>query len=730
MTDKNIKDILNKYSRQLEGEIKLNDLNNSSYSEKDFSKEFLQFKQDMMPQISRYESWCQSLGNFLKIKLSEKDQDKLQVQINSARLDITPSQVVSLAFSSSFLFFFLFLLISVAIFFFTNTFPTIFIFLGLIVSFSGFYYFYSMPKRLSNKLRLRISSQMIPCILYIVVYMKHTSNLERAIQFASQHLDPPLSIDLKKIFWNIETGRFSTIKESLENYLESWRKDFPEFVESFNLIESSLYEASESRRITVLERSLQIILDGVYDKMLKYSHEVKAPLTNIYMLGVVLPTLGIALLPLASALLNGMIQWYHVVILFNFIVPFFVFYKVNEMMMQRPGGYGENTALELNPFYEEYSSNKPYLKAFLISFPFFLIGLIPFIFQFTGFPELVGLEKDYTFAQMGLNLGGLSQVKFFHFIESPGSFGGFVGPMGPVALFFSLFIPFSVCLFFSTAYLSKTKNLIKTREESKNLEKEFNNSLFQLGNRIGDGTPAELAFAKVSESSKGQITEEFFKTVNSNIQSLGMSVEKAIFDKRRGAIVFFPSSLIATSMHILVESVKKGLRVAAESLMSISEYIRNVKKIEDRLRDLMADVVSDMRSNMTFIAPLLAGVVVGLSSMITLILSKFKELSTVAGEGAEVAGLGNMGSLTSIFDLINMIPPYYLQICIGIYIIQIIFILSKALVTVDSGYDMLKEKNDIGKNLIFGGLLYLIVAFISILALSVLSAIALSGLGI
>lgn len=183
-------------------------------------------------------------------------------------------------------------------------------------------------------------------------------------------------------------------------------------------------------------------------------------------------------------------------------------------------------------------------------------------------------------------------------------------------------------------------------------------------------------------------------------------------------------------MHILVESVKKGLRVAAESLMSISEYIRNVKKIEDRLRDLMADVVSDMRSNMTFIAPLLAGVVVGLSSMITLILSKFKELSTVAGEGAEVAGLGNMGSLTSIFDLINMIPPYYLQICIGIYIIQIIFILSKALVTVDSGYDMLKEKNDIGKNLIFGGLLYLIVAFISILALSVLSAIALSGLGI
>jgi hypothetical protein len=44
--------------------------------------------------------------------------------------------------------------------------------------------------------------------------MKHTSNLERAISFASQHVKYPLALDLKKIFWDVETGKFSTIKES------------------------------------------------------------------------------------------------------------------------------------------------------------------------------------------------------------------------------------------------------------------------------------------------------------------------------------------------------------------------------------------------------------------------------------------------------------------------------------------------------------------------------------
>ena len=112
-------------------------------------------------------------------------------------------------------------------------------------------------------------------------------------------------------------GRFSTIKDSVDNYLVGWKDYSLEFVEAFHLIESSLYEPEEGRRITTLEKSLQVILDGVYDKMLKYTHEVKAPLTNVYMLGIVLPTLALAILPLASTMMGGAIKWFHVLLIFN-----------------------------------------------------------------------------------------------------------------------------------------------------------------------------------------------------------------------------------------------------------------------------------------------------------------------------------------------------------------------------------------------------------------------------
>ena len=305
--------------------------------------------------------------------------------------------------------------------------------------------------------------------------------------------------------------------------------------------------------------------------------------------------------------------------------------------------------------------------------------------------------------------------------------GGLVGPFGVGALILSLFFTLGVALFFSLACKWRTKELIVERAKTRALEKEFNNSLFQLGNRLGGGMPPELVFAKVAESSRGLMTEDFFKRVNYNIQQMGMSVETAIFDPRRGALIYYPSDLIATSMRILVESVKKGLNIAAVSLMSISQYVKNIQKITDRLRDLLAEIISDMKSNMTFLAPLLSGVVVGLAVMITSILNKLN-LAGLAAAGGEVTGFGNLGNILEIFELTKMIPPYYLQIAIGIYIIQIIFILTGTLVTIDSGEDKLEKTNKTGKNLQRGVLLYFITAFLATMILFLLGTIVLGRL--
>ena len=712
-----VDEIMKKYGSKIDNNIQ------TSNSGANFSREYIKFKQEMVPEITRYERWCKSLGSIVKINVSKKDEEKIKRNLEIAHLDIEPWQALTLSvmvFASVFI---MGLLISISVILINGnlaSFPVLFFVMTIILSLFLFYFFSGYPARLANQWRLKASSQMVPAILYIVVYMRHTSNLEKAIAFTSEHLQYPLALDFKKVFYNVEVGKYPTIKESLDNYLETWRVDNTEFIESFHLIESSLFEPDNNRRIELLEKSLQVILDGVYDKMLKFTHDVRSPLTNVYMLGVVLPTLGLALLPLASAMVGDFLKWYHVIILFNMIIPFFVFYLTDKILYQRPGGHGESGLLERNPLYPKYKSNEPFFNSFLIVFPLLIIGLLPLIFLYTPMPELLGLQKDYTFAQLGLGLFG--NDGFFGFLDAGGTK---TGPFGIGALVLSMFIPFGIALFFSLAYQKKTKDLILEREKTKQLEKEFNSSLFQLGNRIGNGLPPEIAFGLIAESTKGLRTEDFFKRVNFNIRQAGMNVERAIFDPKRGAINFYPSELISTSMKVLIEASKKGLNIAALSLISISEYVKNIQKITDRLRDLLAEIISDMKSNMTFLAPLLSGIVIGLAAMITSILNRLNIANINQTGGA--AGLGNFQTILTIFDVTKMIPPYYLQIAIGIYIIEITFILTRALVVIDSGDDKLETTNQTGKNLMKGMVLYFATAFLSTMALFVLSSVVLGG---
>lgn len=398
-----VEEILQKYGAKIENQF------GSTSSGKDYSQEYVKFKQELAPDLTRYERLCRSFSGIIKVKVSEKDDKEISKYLHTAHVDVDSGQALSLAIVAFLGVFFLGFAASVAVMLIKGgdklavmlgNFPFLLFILTSIFSLFLFYFTKAYPQRLANRWRLKASSQMVPAILYVVVYMRHTPNLEKAIAFAAEHLQEPLSLDFKKVFYDVEVGKFSTIKESLDNYLEVWRGYSSEFIESFHLVESSLFEPDEGRRIATLEKSLQVVLDGVYDKMLKFTHEVRSPLTNVYMLGVVLPTLGLALLPLASAMLGSLLLWYHVFLLFNLIIPFLVFFLTDKVMFMRPGGHGESDLLEKNPLYADYKDSSHFVSAFLVCLPFFILGLLPLIFQFTPLPDMVGIEKDYTFSQL------------------------------------------------------------------------------------------------------------------------------------------------------------------------------------------------------------------------------------------------------------------------------------------------------------------------------------------
>ena len=688
--------------------------------------EYQEFKAEFLSKkLNLYEKLCGISEKILKIKPDPKRAEEMQEAINITHLNMTPSGATSFSilipiigalFGSLF-----------AYLVFQSTFFVLFFLVGALIMIKPLG---KMPDFLANNWRLKASNQMVLCIFYTVTYMRHTSNLEKAIEFASQHLAPPLSLDMKKVLWDVETENYSSVKESLDAYLATWKKWNLEFIEAFHLIESSLYEGDESRRLNALDKSLDVILDETYEKMLHYAHNLQNPITMLHMLGIILPILGLVILPLVVSFMDN-VRWYHLAVIYNLILSVIVYYLGKNILSRRPTGYGDTDISEENPELKKYRNIiikigksevqlDPFFFCLIIGVVLFLIGISPLIMQLSGIPDIGFGDPDdkspckFTYCFLEYRISNITQKK--------------IGPYGIGASLASLFIPLAFGLSIGLYYRMKSKNVIKIRNKAKQLELEFAGALFQLGNRLGDNLPVEIAVAKVSDVMEGTISGSFFQLVSLNIRRLGMNIDRAIFDPQHGALVSFPSNLIESSMKVLTQAIKKGPLIAAQALTNVSRYIKEIHKVNERLNDLMADIISSMKSQISFLTPAIAGVVVGITSMITSILGKLGgQLKDVTAQSGTEASGGSAGILGLFGD---GIPTFYFQLIVGIYVVQITYILTIISNGVENGSDKLNERFQLGNNLIRSTVLYVVISAIVMILFNFIAGTILTKTGV
>jgi len=708
-----LRNIMAKYSEKLKKNL---DDDYTPVGPDTVTKEYEQFREHFLPaHLSTYEKACNISEKILKISPDKKKLPVMNEAIDICHLHITPSGVASFAILGPLIFMVLGSLLGFGLF---NS--GFFVFIFVIVGFVLMLIFGKVPEMLANNWRLQASNQMVLCTFYVVTYMRHTSNLENAIRFASDHLTGPLALDMKKVIWNIETEKYKSVKESLDIYLQTWKKWNMEFIESFHLIESSLFESSEARRLDLLDKSLDVILDETYEKMMHYAQNLKAPITMLNMLGVILPILGLVILPLVVSFMEG-VRWYHLAMIYNVLLPIGVYYMGKNILSKRPTGYGDTDVSEYNPEMKKKRNFiinlgpgleiqiSPIWFSILIVFVFLIIGLSPII--------LYAIDPAFDIPIMD------GKFSLFGYREAKDNPENIIGPYGIGASLLSLAIPLGFGLGIGLYYRNTSKNILKIRNKAKKLEKEFASALFQLGNRLGDGLPAEIAFERVAETMDGTTSGEFFAALSANIRRLGMNIKQALFDKKIGALHQFPSKLIESSMKVLIESAKKGPKIAASALMNIARYVKEIHRVNERLKDLLADTISSMKAQISFLTPAIAGIVIGITSMVTTILSKLGEqmqrIKSSGGEGMSSGGLDNLFG--------DGIPTYYFQIIVGIYVVQIIYILTVMANGIENGSDKLNERYMIGQNMLRSQLLYTFIALAIMLVFNMIAGVILES---
>ncbi|MFA5406481.1 MAG: hypothetical protein WC307_03950 [Candidatus Nanoarchaeia archaeon] len=656
----------------------INELKNKYLSEESTddlvsnTREYQIFEKQKITKAAWYEQLCKltrKLG--LKFSVSDAEHERLENQLSMLGLDVAPEEVLSVSMLSLLLF----AIIGVVLFIPLGL-P------GLLVSFLGFgsYLFLKdYPKRLIEIRQANASSELILAVLYMVIFMRNTSNLEAAVKFVADNLDTALSDDFKKMLWDVSARKFAGMKEALDSYVDKWKDYSPVFVDAIHLIEASLYQGDDEARVKMLDKALDLTLEGTFESMTRYANALRMPINLLYMLGIMLPVLGLVMFPIMGAFLSDIINPGILILLYDVGLPIIIYIFAQYSLAKRPAGFPVpdiNIHPDVPPegrFNFKYGDKVLRLKAWIPAVIVLLVIILPTPFYVSLFTSAHPQEMDV-----------------------------YVTMLIPIAPAIALIIYAKLI----------TKDRLKIRQQISDIEMEFAEAAFQLGNRLSEGYPLEIALTKVASVMGETESAIFFKRISKNITELGMDVERAIFDDHEGAILLYPSAIIKSVMRVAVMSARKSMEVASISLINMSNYLRDVHRIDEKVKDILSETLSSMKFQASFLAPVISGLVVGLTAMILIILDTLGSQvgSLVTGEAGGV-GFGAGTWVLGIFQVSDAIPLWIFQPVVGIYVVEVIILLSIIDSQIELGGDKLFTFKLLGSMVPIGMIIYVIATF-------------------
>jgi Flp pilus assembly protein TadB len=608
---------------------------------------------------TRYEKACAIAERILPIKPSASMEMKLRESIRAAYLTVTPRGVLSLAVLVS-------LMLSViglsSVLLGFGAFAA----LILLLAAGAGWYLYTYPAKEARVVLMRMSADTVLAILYMVVYMRMSPTIEGALRFASENLTGPLAWDLRKLMWNIEVGVWPSADAALADYVKKWKDFNPEFAEALNMLRGAAVEPT--RREMLFNETLDTILTGTRERTKHYAAGLKMPLMIIHAMGVLLPVMGLVLFPILAIFMAEVVKPVFLFVGYDILLPIALYSITGYILATKPPTFSQ-----------------------------------PDISACRGVPPL---------GKILIAGKSVSIWPFALLIMAPLLVVGWLGLAAPdvyISVSFSVLMILALAAGLAIYCLLDAWQKMRVRNSIEKIEGEFRTALFNLGNAIAGGAPLEVAIDRAAQELKELKIAKLFKKVSVNMREFGYTFEAALFDRRIGAIWDYPSRIITSIMRTLVETSKKSMAAAADSMLTISRYLRGVHEVKEEINELLGDTVSSMKFLAMFLAPMIAGVTVTMAVII---------LQILVGMGEAMAGLYVAGDIPAGAGIIPVlwagttgklpISHVAFQGIVGLYMLEVSILLSMFLNRIQYGEDVVGERNLMGWTLIFAGAVYAI----------------------
>lgn len=638
--------------------------------------------------------------------------------------------------------------------------------------------------------KIRALAYVPEIVNYLTMSMRLTPNLEKAVEFAASHGKGKIAEDFKKMVWDVQIGRFSSVEEALDELAYRWGDYNDDFKHALMLIRASVLEPDVQRRELILEKASADVLEGSREKMDFYARKLQQPTVYLYYFGILLPLLLAILLPIGGSIANiDIAKTEYLLVAYNIFIPLLVFaFGLNIVAGKPPtnappdvsesfpglppagrvkilglnlpfklfavltivlflyagqwidNGYGvdtinggiigfnERVLIPLNSFIQERTKVDLGWGGGVLPDGIPLKGTLADVPSYSVQPEqrkeaiLANLKdldsKEPVEGRNEVLAGEVQAIPHLKLFSQTMLFGAYHF-VGQFTIFgFLLGVALALSFYWTSKYAARKK----IQDEIRAMETEFKDALYVLASRMGENKPIEEALrSSVQFLPKSKLAKDVFRKILENITTLGMTLDAAIFDNTFGALKNIPSDTIRGGMQFLVDSVELGVSVASKSLIALSLQLRNTQKIDESLKKLLQDVTSILATISAFVAPIVLGVV---SSMQKIILSSLANTAGASGleQGASNAISGSSSFAPSFSSLSNMFQSTALQntaetsaftLILGIYVIEITFLLTYFNAQIEDTNNKLHAYTTIAKTLPIAVALYCLTVYIT-----------------
>jgi hypothetical protein len=147
----------------------------------------------------------------------------------------------------------------------------------------------SYPEILARRVKTKSLGRSPEAVNYLVMSMRLSPSISKAVAFAADSADEPIASGLKKVLWNIYMRKYDNVEESFLAFAYEWGEINEDFKRSLYAIRSSTLERSDEGRERVLEKASEIILEGTKRRIESFTSSLHTPTTVLFALGILLP---------------------------------------------------------------------------------------------------------------------------------------------------------------------------------------------------------------------------------------------------------------------------------------------------------------------------------------------------------------------------------------------------------------------------------------------------------